>query len=178
MASAPEVAFFALLTVAVVWDLWQRRVPNAVPLALAVVGLVVNFWLWLPGYALLLSACGLAAGALLWVPSYAFRLVGGADVKLAAAVGIWLGPFGVLRASIFAALAGGVIALIWLLKYHGLLGGWVYMRVLPSAIKVRLSGTRRAEPSGFTLPFALAIAVGASLQLAGFKLQLAGVHLF
>jgi prepilin peptidase CpaA len=178
VASAPALVFFGLLAVAVVWDLRQRRVPNAVPLALALVGLAVNFWLWTPVHALALSASGLAVGALLWVPSYAFRLVGGADVKLAAAVGIWLGPLGVLRASIFAALAGGAIALIWLLRHRGLLGGWVYMRVLPSAMKVRLTGRGGPEPSGFTLPFALAIAVGASLQLAGFKLQLAGVHLF
>lgn len=178
VASTPALVFFALLAVAAVWDLRQRRVPNLIPVALALMGLAVNFWLWLPVHALLLSVGGLAVGALLWVPSYAFRLVGGADVKLAAAVGIWLGPLGVLRASIFAALVGGVIALIWLLWYRGLLGGWVYMRVLPSAIKTRLSGGREAELTGFTLPFALAIAIGASLQLAGFKLQLAGVHLF
>lgn len=178
VVSAPALVFFALLAVAAVWDLRERRVPNAVPLSLAVVGLAVNFWLWLPVHALLLSVGGLAVGALLWVPSYAFRLVGGADVKLAAAVGIWLGPWGVLRASIFAALAGGVIALLWLLKHRGVLGGWVYMKVLPSAIRVRLSGGGTTEPTGFTLPFALAIAVGASLQLANFKLQLGGVELF
>lgn len=171
MAFVPALVLFGLLAVAAVWDLRERRVPNAVPLAIAVVGLAVNFWLWLPVHALLLSAGGLAVGALLWVPSYAFRLVGGADVKLAIAVGIWLGPLGVLQASIFAALAGGVMALIWLLRRRGFLGGWVYMRVLPSAIKVRLADGRGAEPTGFTLPFALAIAIGASLQLAG-------IHLF
>ncbi len=153
--------FWALLAVAVVWDLHLRRIPNAIPLALAFLGLAVNLWFQPVGPALILSAGGLLAGFALWLAPYLLRIAGGADLKLAAAVGVWLGPLGVVRASLYAALAGGVLALVWLVRSYGFVGGWVY---LTSAANLR--GRSVSERSGMvTLPYALALTVGAVCEL-------------
>ncbi|UCF19995.1 MAG: prepilin peptidase [Gemmatimonadota bacterium] len=153
--------FLALLAAAVVWDLHLRRIPNAIPLALACLGLVTNLWYQPVGPALLLSAGGLLAGFAFWLAPYLLRIAGGADLKLAAAVGVWLGPLGVVRASVFAALAGGVLALAWLVRSLGFAGSWVF---LTSAVNLRGDSSGK-RPGVTTVPYALALTIGAVCEL-------------
>jgi prepilin peptidase CpaA len=159
------IPFFGLLAVAVVWDLHQRRIPNAIPLALVTFGLGANFWLQPVGPALLLTAGGLLAGFSFWLAPYLLRMVGAADLKLAAAVGAWLGPLGVVRVSVYAALAGGVLALITLMRSQGVFGSLVWLRTVPIARGTPLRGSAMT-----TLPYALAIAVGVVCELLGGRL--------
>ena len=98
-------ALLALLAFAAWWDLRVHRIPNALPLA------VVGLWLG----ALALGACGpplaglatvatlLAAGIAVW----RFGWLGGGDVKLVAALGLWAGPANVDALLFGTALAGG-----------------------------------------------------------------------
>lgn len=155
-------AFFGLMTLAVAWDLHQRRIPNSLLLALAVGGLGANVWLQSPGPALLFSVGGLAAGFVLWLPPYALRLVGAADLKLAAAIGVWLGPLGCMRASILAALVGGVLALFTLIAHYGWLATFVRLRTITLGYGDPSPGSSARAP---TLPYALALLLGVVLQL-------------
>ena len=45
-------------------------------------------------------------------PLFALGGMGGGDVKLLAAIGTWLGPFGALQATLWASITGGVLAIV------------------------------------------------------------------
>lgn len=163
LTSAPWLLLWGFLAVAAAWDLHHRRIPNVIPLSLACVGLAVNVWLRPLTAALFVSVGGLLVGFLLWLPPYLLRFAGAADLKLAAAVGVWLGPLGALRVSIYAALIGGVLALLWLLRSQGFLGSWVFLRMVPHWAPRVVA--RRSSALNVSVPYALAIAVGVALEL-------------
>lgn len=111
----------ALLLAACVTDVRARRIPNALVLALtgaAFVRAAVVVWAGEPAAGLAAgfgdAALGAAAGLALWLPLYAVGAFGAGDVKLFAAAAAWLGPTGVPSATLYAALAGGVLGLAWL----------------------------------------------------------------
>lgn len=106
------VAAAALMLAAAVWhDVRSHRIPNTVVLA----GLLVAAGLSsMPaGRGVANSLGGMAAGFALFVPLYAIHVLGAGDVKLMAAVGGFVGFPGILAAALFAAAAGGVVALVW-----------------------------------------------------------------
>lgn len=170
IGSVPGMLLWGLLATAVVSDLHQRRIPNLIPLSLAVAGLTVNLWLRPAGPALVGSGAGLLVGFVLWLPPYTLGFAGAADLKLAAALGVWLGPLSMLRASVLAALVGGALALLWLVRYRGLLGTWVFLQTLsftPLAGNDVRSGERTVSVSSASIPYALALAIGTGLEVYG-----------
>lgn len=106
-----SVVFVGCLFAAAVCDLRMRRVPNALNAALALTG-IGAVWLGVArggvSDAALAAACALAAGIVMQF----LRLMGGGDVKLAAAMAIWLGPLS-MTAWLVTAVAGGVLALFF-----------------------------------------------------------------
>ena len=102
-------ALLALLAFAAWWDLRVHRIPNALPLAVVA--------LWLGASALGASGpplAGFATGATLLAAGIAvwrFGWLGGGDVKLIAALGLWAGPANVDALLLGTALAGGGLAL-------------------------------------------------------------------
>jgi prepilin peptidase CpaA len=102
---------------------------------------------------------GAAVGLACFMPFYLLRAMGAGDVKLLAAVGAFLGPQGVLYATLFSLLAGGLGALGYLLwralhasvnalSQHGVAGA-----ATSALVAVTLARRHR-------LPFALPIALG------------------
>jgi prepilin peptidase CpaA len=166
----PAIVLLGLVAVGAIWDVHRRRIPNRLMLILAAVGLGVSLWLRPLPLALLLSLSGLLAGGVVWLTPYLFRMVGAADLKLAAAVGIWLGPLAVLRVSFHAALIGGGMALLWLVWSRGALGSWVFVSTLPRALRVGGGDVRPPSMSPGTLPFAVALLIGVGLELLGVSL--------
>lgn len=160
----------AILSVAVVTDLWARKIPNLLTLPAMLAGLAWHgLTRGLDGLAF--AAAGLALGLAVMLVPYLMRVMGGGDVKLMATVGAWLGANGVFTAFLFTGLAGGIYALFMLLR-HGLL-----RRVLDdlrNAFLVLLA-TRRMEYAPITtrstrpvprLCYGLAIALGTVVSLA------------
>lgn len=92
-------------------DLRTRRVPNAVTGALAVAGcgLAIGGW---SGVTVGASLLGLGLGLVLMLPAHVFGATGAGDVKLFAAVGAVVGVDHVVRAFLYALVAGGVLALV------------------------------------------------------------------
>ncbi|MGC2856054.1 prepilin peptidase [Novispirillum sp. DQ9] len=150
-------AFVVPLLLAAAWDAATYRIPNLltgmmalafVPAALLAPGEVS--WLWHLGAA----AGVLAAGAL----AFEHRLMGGGDVKLAAACALWLGP--VTPAFLMMmALGGGLLALALLLG----------RRLLPGVLMLLPNATGTSVPRlltpGQAVPYGLAIA-GSGVLLA------------
>jgi prepilin peptidase CpaA len=93
---------------AVVEDLRRRRVPNWLNAAGVAGGLACAAWGGWRGLGM--AAAGVLVGFLILLPFHWCGAMGGGDVKLMAAYGALLGPYGILLAALFAAVIGGVSA--------------------------------------------------------------------
>jgi prepilin peptidase CpaA len=156
-----------VMTVATVTDLRYRKIPNWLVFPFMGLGLVVACWAhsW---HGLGQSLEGFGLGVLIYGLLFMMGGMGMGDVKLVAAVGIWVGPMQLLTAMIITGLAGGVIALCM-----GIAGGY---------LKDSLKGTVRLisgfkenglrphpelsleRPGAHKMPYAPAIAIGTLLS--------------
>ena len=169
----------AALAIALVTDLRQRKVPNALVAAGMVAGCFFHALaapgggvLAQPGGALGLGAAlgGIAVGFALLLPLYALRAMGAGDVKLLMMVGAFLGPLHTCGAAVLSFVAGGVLALGMALWQRSLPRLFANLRFLltHSAVKAASGQGAHFEPLQHTagrLPYAVAIAAGTVLQL-------------
>jgi len=103
-----------VLAVATFTDLRNRRIPNWLVLPFLVAGIAVSAYLhgW---HGLGQSFGGLGLGLLLYGFLFWMGGMGAGDVKLAAAIGAWIGPSQLFIALIVTAMAGGIMVLGWAL---------------------------------------------------------------
>jgi prepilin peptidase CpaA len=155
-------AFTALLVMASVYDIRTRRIPNRLVGMLVVLGLLYSLINASMTHATLFGGVlGLLLGLVLWLPFYLMGWLGAGDVKLFAASGAWLGPDLTLEAALLAALAGGILALIWMLRAYGMRGTAVTASLLeasPSVVPQRSSVARGAVPYGVALATGVLVA--------------------
>ena len=145
------------------WDVTTRRLPNLLTLGGAAVGLLCAVATH-GVQGLLVSVAGWAVGLAVFLPLFLLRGLGAGDVKLMACIGAWLGPALAFWSAMYAAIAGGVLALV-----VALAGGYV----LPALSNVylllahfRVAGVRPhpeltlERGTGPRLPYAVPIAAG------------------
>jgi len=109
----------AMLLVAATGDLRARIIPNWLNAAIAL--LAIPFW-WLSGLSLwpeVVAQIAIAAGVFA-VFAIAFRIgaMGGGDVKMVAALALWLPPLAVLKLLVIMSLAGGVLTVAMLVRHR------------------------------------------------------------
>src|SRR5580704_6472513 len=132
-----------VLAVATFTDLRSRRIPNWLVVPFMATGIVTSAWLhgW---HGLGFSFAGLGLGLLLYGFLFWMGGMGAGDVKLAAAIGAWIGPNQLFIALVVTAMAGGLMVLGW-----AVCGGF---------IKDMFKGT--GDHLKRKMPYAPAIAVG------------------
>lgn len=109
-----ETIFLALVGVGVLWDLSERRIPNAVTFSMIVGGLAFHFVD--QGIAGGLEAVsGAVVGMALLLPVYAMSGMGAGDVKFLGGVGAYLGWKGVFVTFVYMGIFGGIYAIFLLL---------------------------------------------------------------
>lgn len=102
-------ALVVVLLMAMWTDLRSSRIPNWLTFSAMGVALVVHVWLGgIPGALFCLA--GLGAGLGLFLILYMSGSIGAGDVKLMAAVGALVGPYGALLSGVLALLVGGLYA--------------------------------------------------------------------
>ena len=142
--------FSVLLVIACVTDVRWRRIPNALVLVLAALGLAYSVWMdpWWPGLGRSLG--GLSLGFAIWIAFFVIGAIGAGDVKLFAAAGLWvdLEHAALLIATVL--IAGGLLALVFL---------------LPRLAARRPNGVPWRERKK-EVPYAVAIAMGALFFVA------------
>ena len=159
---AARVILPLLLSGAALVDARRLRIPNAVSLGGALLGLVLwTLYAGMSGFVTAIS--GLAVGAGIFLPFYVLKGMGAGDVKLMGAVGAFLGPYHTFLAGIMVALVGGAIAVLEALN-QGRLSGAVAdaFRILGGRLPPRKIGN--ARPQDVT-PYGLAIAAGTLLYM-------------
>lgn len=143
-----------LLAAAAAHDAATRTIPNWLPLLLAALGVALRLLTGDLGPGLAVAALVLAGTALAWLRGW----LGGGDVKLAAAFALVPPPGQVAAFVLATALAGGVLALVYL----------ALVRRVPRPSPGRRAGflarCAKAEAwrmrRGGPLPYAVAIAAG------------------
>lgn len=159
LATAPLVAAVALGSFAALHDAATRTVPDWVSVGLVLCGVGLRLLSGDPLRGLIFACLVLAGGSVLWLRGY----VGGADVKLAAAAALVLPPDAVVRFLLSMSIAGGVLAMLYLLL------SCLVRRPAPGRPSGFLARCRKAEAWRISrrgpLPYAAAIAVGLIVNL-------------
>lgn len=162
---------FVILALALVaaslTDVAHQRIPNVITYPLALFGLIYN--IVLAGMSgLLFSLSGILVGGGILLLFYVLGGMGAGDVKLMAAVGSILGPLGAFHAFLYAALAGGLYALVVLYRHGALrdsfrrlapvVDGFLVVRSMPEPLIAHHAGVPR-------MCYALAISLGTVLAV-------------
>jgi prepilin peptidase CpaA len=148
----------AAAAIAVVTDMGERRIPNALTLPLAIAGLGIGAVSAGLG-GLVMAIAGLLAGGLFFLVPAARLGWGMGDLKLAAALGAIAGPVFVLWMGLYAMIAGGLFAVVWL-KQQDQLGRVV--GTMHRDLRTRQAPMAR---SGLSIPYAVPIAAGMLVAL-------------
>jgi prepilin peptidase CpaA len=164
----PRLMALAVVALACVTDVRARRIPNSLSLGGALLALAyATMTGGLSGF--LASVGGFATGLAIFLPFFLLGGMGAGDVKLMACLGAWLGPTLVLWTAAYAAIAGGVAAVVVALATG-------YLRAAVDNLYLLLSHFRvagvRPHPEltlergkGPRLPYALPIAAGTVVAL-------------
>ena len=165
------------LVLAACMDYRTHRIPNWLVGWGSLLGVVLS-WLYPPFHQT--SAWwpiqGLVLGLGLFLPFYLLGVMGAGDVKLMAMVGAFIGPSHVLWAALYTLVAGGVLALVWVLV-RGTVGRLV--RNLSTLFQLSFISLAQAGPPTFQvsaaasagkLPYAMAIAIGTLTYLVRHQL--------
>ena len=135
LVTAHMGALLGMVAAAAAWDLATRRIPNALVGSglLLALGFALGFG-GMGGLTHALAGAGLAF-ALLIVP-FAQRWMGGGDVKLAMAIGAFVGPSSVVLILLVATALHGLVALGTLLARTR---GWLTQDALPLGLSLALA---------------------------------------
>jgi prepilin peptidase CpaA len=160
--TALDVSLLALVTLAGVYDLRERRIPNL--LLGCALALVLPLQANMGGTALLNAAGGFACGLFLFMPLYLLRGMAAGDVKLLATVGAFTGPAGVLHVGIMTWCIGGVMAITMIIGRRQVRTAFLNLRDLLRPLLMRAAGIPSApvplgRPSVGNMPYGLAIAL-------------------
>ena len=162
------VTVAALALAATACDLRSRRVPNALTFGGAAIGVLISALHAGPA-GLAQSLLGWLVGVALFLPLFVAGGLGGGDVKLLAAFGACLGPWGALSAGLWASLAGGVLALAVGVA-HGYLSE--ALRNLAAIVRVwsisnpsPIGGLTLDDARGPRIAYAVPISIGALVAL-------------
>ena len=133
------VALAALLVVAAVVDFRTFTISNRLNLAVAAAAPLFWWSISLPFWPQAAIQVAVAAGvfALLAAAFYA-GMMGGGDVKLAAALSLWFSPLSTLKFLVIMSIAGGLLTLVLLVAHRA--RGQVGKPKIPYGVAIAVGG--------------------------------------
>jgi prepilin peptidase CpaA len=150
---AVVAAFPVVVTLAACYDLLTMTIPNYMS-AILIVSFGLLALLLAPGWSVFGWHLAVGFGVLVLTFSlFAFRLIGGGDAKLAAAIALWMGPTAMAEFLVYTALFGGALSIAILafrtfpLPLFAMKHDWI---------------TRLHAPKG-EIPYGIALAAGAMM---------------
>ncbi|MBT8472989.1 MAG: hypothetical protein HKN14_11205 [Marinicaulis sp.] len=136
------VLLSTIVVAAAIIDYRTFTISNKFPMAIA--GLFVLYWA-ISGFSLGILGASLLSAAAAFVVAlalYVFRVMGGGDVKLLAALALWFTPVNLLPFFFWIAITGGVIGagflLYHMIKIRGLEANTSGEAIQKSALKQRV----------------------------------------
>ena len=129
-----------LLLIATWSDLRTREIPDWISVALVLIGITAAGFNW-GGVRWWMVPSGLLLGLLIGLALFHFAGFGGGDAKLIAGIGAILGPVGLLFTLFWMAVAGGLLALIAMIRGQrdyaygpAILAGYIGYLVYPGGV--------------------------------------------
>jgi len=167
MDSTPAVMLLVVLLMAVVMDVRSSRIPNW--LTFPAMGFALAAHAWANGLdGVVFSLIGLGTGLGLFLMIYLAGGIGAGDVKLMAAIGAFVGVYGVLSCAWLAMIIGGAYGIAAMCYHWGLAAaGRRLFYAAYGALVVGGSAWTRELALPFKLQYGLAIAAGALLFQLG-----------
>jgi prepilin peptidase CpaA len=153
----------SILVIAATIDLRVQKIPNLLTFPTMILGLI--YYSITTGWnGLLFSIEGLALGIAIFIIPYLMGGMGAGDAKLMGAIGAIIGPKGVLLASLFTAIVGGIYALTILLLNHKYSKSFIVRNAM-TLKTLALTGqfipiSADESEKKFTLCYGVAIAIG------------------
>ena len=158
-----------MVTIAAIYDIQFRRIPNWLVLTGLVLALIIHvtfnefygFKAW--GY-------GMLTGFVLFLPLYALHTMGAGDVKLMAMAGSFLDAGSAIGVVLMTLVAGGVLSIVVALR-NGVLRqaiNNVHTQLTLTLFKKLSGGNAQLEQlpsSAGNLPYAVAIAIGTLIHV-------------
>lgn len=162
---AVQIAVLALVLVASVRDLADRRIPNRLLLTGLFAALLLHLCATDPLARLGAAVAGFALGLILFLPLYCLRGMAAGDVKLMATVGAFTGPAMAFQIALATCVAGGVMCVVIIVVQGHTRAALANMRTLLRPPFMRLLGIPLVnEPltgaSVGNIPYGVAIAIG------------------
>ena len=158
-----------LVTIAAVYDIQFRRIPNSLVLTGLVLSLIIQFT-FNEFYGFKAWGYGMLTGLALFLPLYALHAMGAGDVKLVAMVGSFLDAGSAIGVVLTTLLVGGVLSIVVALR-NGVLRqaiSNIHTQLTLTMFK-RLSGgnaqLEQLPSSAGNLPYAVAIAIGTLIHV-------------
>lgn len=156
--------FTVLLVAACVTDVRSRRIPNALVLAILASGFAYSLMTRPFPASVLDSSLGLALGFAIWIGFWLAGVMGAGDVKFFAAIGAWLGTAPTWRAALAAAIVGGVVSVVMLVRSRALGPAVVRLgQALTAGSVGSLGRIDDGTPARRQVPYGVAMAIGALL---------------
>lgn len=162
-----DIVLASILSLAVVYDLRERRIPNALTVGGVIAALTLRLVMD-PALALG-GVMGAGLALLVALPLFAAGAFGAGDAKLLVAVGAFLGLEGLPAALLATAVAGGLMSGIVSWRRGILIPVLLHTKDLAIwCLTLGRAGTRRklAEAAVVTVPYGPAIAVGVTFVWA------------
>lgn len=174
MAIAPLIlaaSALVFVTALAVTDFKTHRIPNCLTVPAALAALLLNIGIaGLDGA--LRSGTGLMVGLAVFLPFFLGGQFGAGDVKGMAAVGAFVGPYGVILAAIWTLVAGLFGGLAFLLATGGpnavrsLFGRWIFRAsVLCTTGRNAPLEAPAGDPARRHFPYGFAIACGTTVSI-------------
>jgi prepilin peptidase CpaA len=161
------VSTAAVVIGAMVTDLRSRRIPNVLTFTAFGAALVLRiaFQGW---FGLGLALAGAVAAPAVLLLAHMGRGLGMGDIKLAIAVGAFLGPKLAVAAMLCGAVIGGVIAIALLMRRGQLLSDLfgLFLTGLPFVKNRKSDSPGASAPAVLTMPYGVAIGMGSLITLA------------
>jgi prepilin peptidase CpaA len=160
------IALIAIMAAGAWYDVRWRRIPNDLTVPAIVLGLSLRGTgavLAHDGWMLVDGLGGMAIAFAVTFPLFAVRGVGGGDVKLLMAAGVFLGMSRIGAALLLGAVVGGVMGLVQAWRRGVILPVLLGCRdLLVHCLTLGRAGARpeMSERSTLTIPYGVAIAVG------------------
>jgi len=152
-------------------DYAQRRVPNWLNLSLIVLGFIVQFFYFgLSGVGT--GFWGLLTGFGLLIVPWMMHGMGAGDVKLMAAIGVWLGPLLTLYSFALGAVIGGLAAIVMILSTGRLRLACVNLNVIlakcshPNTLFTDFGSAKSFGATSQLLPYGVPLTAGTLVILA------------
>lgn len=160
-----DIIVAAVVIISVYTDIKERKILNAVVLPAALAGLAVNsVFSGMDGFIFSLKGLGAGIG-LLFIP-FVLGGFGAGDVKLMGAIGALKGALFAFKAFLATGIAGGILAILLLVKQGRLLATlkriWLSF-FLGSVFKVNTLKSLDKAEFHESLPYGLAIGIGTLL---------------